>query len=242
MVLAALTLALGEGRPGGSAPGAVSLPPEAATTAQRFLDAFSRNDREAIGRMLPRRPENLYGPCPFARMPTLRNPRVDSRVGGVEFEGSMSDPSLPRQGLMVLRLVEEGGARTWRVRQIYWYDELPPEADLPKESPTPADRRQEASLREAAGQFIAAWLRGDWERMEALTFRWWEVPRRPPRWVQMTRVELEGRPTTLDGVRVDFVVRLRLLRLMPRRVHGNLWMVREEGVWRVRPLTFSLWF
>jgi len=225
-----------------AAPPSAPLPREAARVAEDFLYAFSRNDRDAIARMIPKNLANLYGPCPFARMPSLSKPRADGRVGAVEFAGQMSDPGLPGKGLIMLRLVEEGTARNWRVRQIYWYQDLPPEADIPERSPTDRDRRQEPTLREAAKQFLHYWLAGDFPQVDRLTFRWWEVDRRPPKWVKMTDVDLKARPTTLNGIRVDFVAKLKLIRVLPKSVRGNIWLVQEDGAWRVRPLTFAFLF
>ncbi len=218
------------------------LPAGAEQAANRFLYAFSRNDRETIAAMIPKQPKNLFGPCPFDRMPSLFKPRADGRVGAVEFQGKMTDPGLPAKGIVILRLMQEGDAKVWRVRQIYWYDELPQGAEIPERSPTDEDRQQEPRVWEAAKLFIHYWLRGNYEEMEGMTFRWWEVHRRPPKWVRMTRVELTARPTTLDGIRVDFRAKLKILRILPRSVRGNIWLVKEDGVWRVRPITFAFFF
>ncbi len=220
----------------------VPLPAPAAKVARDFLFAFTRNDREAIADMVPRRIENLYGPSPFERMPELMKPRADTRTGAVDFTGKMADPGLPSKGTIILRLVEEDGVRAWRVRQIYWYTDLPPEADIPDTSPTSADRKQEPALREAAKSFISAWLAKDYQAMDGLTFHWWQVPRKPPKWVEMTHAEVTGRPTTLGGQRVDFVAHLKMARFIPREVQGYLWLVKEDGVWRVRPLTYAFLF
>ncbi len=150
VIVIALGLLLSGRGLGVSGEAAVSLPPEAAQVARDFLFAFSRNDRDRIQTMLPKRLENLYGPCPFARMPELRNPRADTRAAAIDFEGPMADTGLPNKGIIMLRLVEEEGRRGWRVRQIYWYQKLPPEAEIPERSATPADRAQEPLVRQAA--------------------------------------------------------------------------------------------
>ena len=240
--IAAVMLAVGLAMAWGSPSRAQGMPPEAAQVARDFLFAFSRNDRDAIKRMLPNQKANLYGPCPFAHMPQLDKQRADGRIGAIEFAGPMTDPNLPARGIMVLRYVEEGASKSWRVRQLYWFNELPPEAQVPDRSPTKADRRQEPAVRQAAFDFLHAWLRSDWGGMKALTFHWWNVPRRPPHWVKMTRLEVAGRPTTLNGIRVDFDATLRFAGLLRKHVSGNLWLVKEEGSWRVRPITFSLLF
>jgi len=223
-------------------PDPAPLPPPAAKVARDFLFAFSSNDRDAIASMLPRQLENLYGACAFARTPDLTNPRADTRVAAVDFNGPMADAGLPAKGTMVLRLVEEDGVRAWRVRQIYWYDRLPPEAHAPDRSPTAADRQQEPKVLRAAADFVQAWLDSDYQTMDRLTFHWWEVPRRPPKWVKMTGANLTALPTSLDGLRVDFVAKLRVARILPRSVRGNLWLIEEDGVWRVRPLVFTFAF
>jgi len=241
-VTAALAVMLSQQNSGRPEPTCAALPKEAAQVARDFLFAFSRNDRDRVKAMLPKRLDNLYGPCPFARMPETTKPRADTRTGAVDFEGPMADPGLPKKGIILLRYVEEDGLRTWRVRQLYWYSKLPPEAEIPERSPTAADRQQEPHVQRAALDFLEAWLAGDYARMEALTFHWWEVPRRPPKWVKMTGADLTARPTSLDGLRVDFAAKLRVLRLLPKSVQGNLWLVQEDGEWKVRPLTFTFVF
>jgi hypothetical protein len=210
--------------------------------ARGFIAAFSVNDRAAIESMLPKQAQNLYGPCPFAKMPEISKPRADGRVAAVDFSGVMADPNLPGQGTIVLRLVEEGASTTWKIRQIYWFTDLPPEAQIPDKSATADDRRQEPAVRKAAVAFIGAWSRSRWDEVESLTFQWWKVHRRPPKWVKLTRLNVVGKPTTLDGIRVDFHATLRLVGILPKSVHGNFWLVKEEGAWRVRPMTFSLLF
>jgi len=226
----------------GASNACAALTPEGAAVARGFLFAFTRNDREAIRGMVPESLRLRYGPCPFAHMPVLKNPRVDNRVGAIEFTGSMTDPGLPTKGAMVMRYYEQDGEIKWLVRQIYWYPRLPPHADLPERSPTEADRKQEPDAVAAAKAFLEAWEEGDYERMDELTFRWWEVERRPPKWVKMTGAEMNARPTTLDGTRVDFIAKLRIGGILPKRVQGNLWLVKENGSWRVRPVTFAFWF
>lgn len=237
---AALWLAVGLAQPARA--GAVPLPPEAARVGRDFLAAFCRNDRDAIQGMIPKDLSNLYGPSPFDRMPSLSKPRADERVAAVDFEGKMTDPGLPKKGTIILRYVAEGGTEAWRVRQIYWYDELPPEAGIPEKSRTEADRMQEPGVRQAAKEFIHYWLASDYQEMDRRVFHWWTTDRRPPKWVRMTRTDVEGRPTTLGGIRVDFVAKLWLAKVVPKRVSGMFWMVPEEGAWRVRPLTFAFFF
>jgi hypothetical protein len=229
--------------PRAAAPAAtIPLPPDAAKVARDFLTAFCSNDRDAIQVMIPRDLAALYGPSPFARMPSLLKPRADGRVGAVDFQGQMVDPGLPTKGTIILRCLEQGGTKVWQVRQIYWYEKLPPEANLPDESPTEADRKQEPKLREAVKDLIHYWLAGDYCEVDGRVFHWWQVDRRPPKWVRMTGVGLDAKATNLGGIRVDFTVRLKVLRLLPKSVSGTLWIVQEQGVWRVRPLTLAFFF
>jgi hypothetical protein len=242
-IILAIALAGALAQPGSGKPEPIApLPAPAAKVAREFLFAFTRNDRDAIAALLPDKLENLYGPSPFARMPKLRKPRADTRTGAIDFEGAMADAGLPKKGTIILRLVEQVGVWRWRVRQVYWYKELPPEAELPDTSPTEADRKQEPEIRKAATAFIEAWLKGDHEAMDEMTFHWWEVPRGQPKWVVMNDAELVGRPTTLDGLRVDFVAKLKIVKVVPKEVRGNVWLVQEEGEWKVRPLTFNFVF
>jgi len=241
LVIVALAAALAQ--PGESKPRpAIPLPPKAEQVATDFLFAFSRNDRDRVKELLPARLENLYGPSPFSHMPQFVKPRADSRVAAIDFKGQMADGALPETGTIILRLVEEDGVRCWRIRQLYWYTDLPPEADIPDESRTADDRKQEPAVEEAAREFIAAWLAGDYQSMDSRTFHWWEVDRRPPKWVKMTGADLTARSSDLNGLQVDFVAKLRVLRVVPKDVRGNVWLVQEDGAWRVRPLTFTFLF
>jgi hypothetical protein len=75
-----------------------------------------------------------------------------------------------------------------------------------------------------------------------MTFHWWERDRDPPKWVKMKHVGLTRHPTALDGIRVGFDAKLKVIGILTRRVKGDLWLVEEDGCWRVRPLTFSFAF
>jgi hypothetical protein len=243
LLLLTLTLLLVPAPPRGEAAARPVLSPEAEKVARDFLFAFTRNDRDAITALLPKKLENLYGPSPFARVPTLSKPRADERMGAIEFQGGRSDPALPDKGVMVMRKMQEGGKTVWRVRQIYWYDELPPEAgQVPDKSKTAADRAEEPRLRQAATEFLQHWMAGDFKQLDQEVFHWWDVDRKPPRWVKMTRVELRPPATSLGGLRVAFRAKLRVLGALSKRVDGNVWLVQEDGVWRVRPLTVAFWF
>jgi hypothetical protein len=192
--------------------------------------------------MLPTHLSNLYGECPFAGMPELTRPRVKKRVAAVSFEGTMADKGLSRSGLIVLRRIEENGVLSWRVRQVYWYRELPSDAKLSEKSATRADREQEPAVLRAADSFVRAWKTGDYERMDEMTFHWWERDRDPPKWIKMKHVTLTRHPTALDGIRVGFDAKLKVIGILTRHVKGDLWLVEEDGHWRVRPLTFSFAF
>jgi hypothetical protein len=41
---------------------------------------------------------------------------------------------------------------------------------------------------------------------------------------------------------VDFVAKLKIVKVVPKEVRGNVWLVQEEGEWKVRPLTFNFVF
>ena len=65
--------------------------------------------------------------------------------------------------------------------------------------------------------------------MDAWTFHWWTNDRKPPKWVKMASASLENRPTTLGGLRVDFVAKLKVVGVLPKRVRGTMWLVEEDG-------------
>ena len=236
-----LTLMLVAVVPARAVPG---LSPEAEKVARKFISAFCVNDRDAISELLPRQLDKRYGPSPFAKMPVLKKARVDARMGVIEFEGGRAPGSgLPQKGLITLRQMREDGRTVWRVRQMYWYDVLPPEAgQVPDESKTDADRKQEPAVRRAAMDFLHAWMAADYRQMDKMVFHWWDVDRKPPRWVSLTSTILKSPSHSLEGLKVGFTVKLRVGGLLPKSVDGNLWLVEEDGVWRIRPLTFVFWF
>jgi hypothetical protein len=239
-LLASAGLAAAAAEPAAARP---KLSPDAEKVAKDFLYAFSRNDRDAISGMLPKQLRNLYGPSPFTKMPVLTKPRCDGRAGAIEFQGARSDPGMPEKGVMVMRRTTENGKTAWRVRQIYWYDELPPEAgQVPDKSKTPFDRSEEPKLKRAAMDFLHEWIAGDYQTLDTMVFHWWEVDRDPPRWVKMTGLDLQPPATSLSGLRLDFRAKLKLLGALTRRVEGSVWLVQEDGLWRVRPLTVAFWF
>jgi hypothetical protein len=221
-----------------SAPAA--LPPDGAKVAKDFLFAFARNDRDKISTMLPRTLENRYGPCPFVRLPALKEPRVDGSTGTILLEGGIA-PGVAKAGMLTLRRVKVDGTKVWRVRQMYWYDELPAEAKKRRRSATSADRRQEPAVRAASEEFVRTWLAGNYEELDRQVFHWWDRDRDPPKWVKMTGVELRSAKESLGGLRVDFRATLKVLGTLPKRVDGTLWLVQEDGAWCVRPLSVAFW-
>jgi hypothetical protein len=90
--------------------------------------------------------------------------------------------------------------------------------------------------------FLHAWMAADYRQMDKMVFHWWDVDRKPPRWVKLTSTVLKSPSHSLEGLKVGFTVKLRVGGLLPKSVDGNLWLVEEDGVWRIRPLTFVFWF
>jgi len=225
----------GEARP--------TLPPEAAKVAEQFVSAFVRNDRPKIEALLPKKLPHRYGPSPFLRLPALAKPRADKRTGVIEFSGGRAEAGMPDRGMIMLRLVTTPDKRrVWRVRQIYWYDELPRDAQVPDKSPTAKDRQEEPRLQQAAAEFLRDWMAGKFEKLDAEVFHWWEVARKEPKWVKLRSVDFKPPARSLGGLRVDFTAKLRLLGALPKTVGGTLWLVEEDGQWRVRPLTVAFDF
>jgi len=246
MVVVSLLLLTGTGlaqvTPEVTAPEPMAAMDTPEAVAKAFVAAFCGNDRSAVSAMLPKSLRDLYGPCLFSQMPVLSNPRFDGRTGMVDFEGPMLDADLPTKGLMTFRLVDDGDAKVWRIRQIYWYHAVPAEVNtrLAKPAPTADDAQQEPALLRTATDFLGAWLSGDFQAVDKFVFRWWEVPRKKPAWVRLAGVDVHHQSTSPAGTRVDFEARLRLIGFMPKQAKGSLWLVQEDGQWRVRPLSLAL--
>ncbi len=78
--------------------------------------------------------------------------------------------------------------------------------------------------------------------MDELTFHWWEVDRRRSKWIKLAGASFENTRPALDGLCVDFVAKLKIAKIFSRRVSGNIWLVQEDGEWRVRPVSLTLEF
>jgi hypothetical protein len=126
------------------------------------------------------------------------------------------------------------------VRQFFWYEKPPLGASVPKKSPTTNDRKQEKYLDDAAKAFIGAWLKGDYATMKRHYFDWVRhKPHHPPRNVKLNKVSLDAKRMPRGEYRVDFTAHLTIYRVIPRRVEGILFAVKEGGRWKMRATTFS---
>jgi hypothetical protein len=225
-----------------AAPAQTTLPPEATKVATDFLYAFSRSDGDTMSKMVPEKLADRYGPCPFSRVPTLSKPCADTTIGTIRFTGPSVDPTLPAKGVISLHKESEDGRTVWRVRQIFWYNELPPKANLPESSPTAADRKQEHAIEEATRRFLTQWMSGDYQGLDRHVAYWWKRNRKPSKYVKATGVEVERAVASLGGVRVDARATVKVVGVITRRVDGTLWLVKVDGVWKVRPLTLAFFF
>ncbi len=234
LVVAAGTAFAGEAR---------RLPAEAQKVAEEFVYAFAQNDRPKITTLLPTKARYRYGPSPFTKMPTLTKPRADGSAGAVEFAGGRGDTGLPDKGMIVLRRVREANGQTgWQIRQIYWYDELPKDAQVPDKSPSEKDKKEEPKIEAATTRFLKDWIGGEYDKLDGQVFHWWEIQRKPPKWIKMSSVMFKDPVPSLGGYRVEFVAKLKVLGAIPKTVNGTLWLVEEDGKWRVRPLTMAFSF
>ena len=223
-------------------PTQTTLPPEATKAAIAFLCAFSRSDGDTMSKMVPEKLADRYGPCPFTHLPELSKPCADTTMGTLRFAGPSVDPTLPAKGVISLHKESQEGKTVWRVRQIYWYNELPPKANLPESSPTEADRKQEPAIEEAARKFLTQWIAGDYQGLDRHVAYWWKRNRKPSKWVKTSGVEVTRSVASLGGIRVDARVTVKVVGVVTRRVDGTLWLVKEDGVWKVRPLTLAFFF
>lgn len=209
----------------------------AATT---YLNAIFSGDRDVLMRLSPSRPENKFGPCPFAEMPRLESPRVDAHRAAVMFKGKVKDRSLPGEGAITLTLLDHVKVDPWRVRQVGFFTKAPLGARIPKRSITKKDKAQEQRVVDTAKRYIGAWLKGDYETMESLSFDWVAAVDEPAHGVKLRKVEIQSQPVDDRETRINFTAKLTMFRLVPKTLEGTLFAMRENDQWKIRAteLTF----
>ena len=214
------------------------LDPGAEKAAREYLTALSRNDRATMKRLTPSEPRDLYGPFFFKRLPVLRGPRVDSHRAAIDFEGESVDPELPPRGTITLVKLDERKSEAWVVRQVLWYDkkQLPLGVKVPDESVTEADQRQELEISRSARAFLLAWLHEDYARMKHLSFDWLsrKKAQEPPRFVKLRELRLNEAGALEGAIKVKYEARLTLIGFLPHRTSGFVYVLKEDGAWKVR--------
>jgi hypothetical protein len=211
-----------------------SLDPSLEKTARTYLQALVETNMATLRRLSPSRPENRFGPCPFTEMPHLHSPRVDAHRAGILFKGKTKDPELPDEGGLALTRLDGVAGNPWRVRQVAYFTELPLGARIPSRSITKKDAAQEPRVVEAARQYIAAWLKGDYKTMESLAFNWLTREQDPPPGLKIRRIEFRGKPSERGETKIIFTVKLLIFWTLPKTVEGTLFAMREDDEWRIR--------
>jgi len=209
----------------------------AATT---YLNAIVSGDRAVLMQLSPSKPENKFGPCPFAEMPRLESPRVDAHRAAVVFKGKVKDRSLPGEGAVTLTLLDHVKVDRWRVRQVGFFSKMPLGARIPKRSISEKDKAQERRVVDAAKRYIAAWLKGDYKTMESLSFDWVASVDEPARGVRLRKVDLQAKGTGDGETRINFTAKVTMFRVVPKTLEGTLFAMREDDQWKIRAteLTF----
>jgi len=209
------------------------LDPAAEKAARTYLEALVKGDAAVLVRLTPHKPENKYGPFPFAQIPRLDGARVDAHRAGVLFTGATKDPELPDQGAVSLTLLDHVTQDPWRVRQVAFFDRLPLGAKIPKRSITGRDKAQEPLVTKAARRYIAAWMRGDYATMDYLAFNW--IARmRPVAATRIRSIEFRAQPTENGEIKVGFTAKVTVYKVLPKTLEGTLFAMCEDGEWRIR--------
>jgi len=218
--------------------------PAAVEAAKRYLHALASGDKKSLRLLTPKRLANFYGPCLFKEMPALSNPRVKGHRGLIDFEGKSTDPALPSQGTIALTLRDSRKFDRWQVRAVIWKGGSSLSLNPFEYSSTEADRIQEGQVRASATKYLCAWLQQDWATMDHLTYDWLnrKKPMKGEFYIRSLALESALRPE--GSVRVEFTARisprLPLIGLFRHTARGLLYMVKEEGEWKVRGMTAAL--
>lgn len=213
----------------------------AVEAARRYFQAFAKGDKVTLRRLTPTQPENFYGPFLFKEMPKLLNPRADGHRGLIDFEGDPIDPVLPRQGTMMMVLRDGRKVDPWQARGIFWKRESTLSVNPFKYSPTKADKLHEPVIRDAATKYLRAWQDKDWATMQDLTYDW--LSRKKPLRSEFSirSLQLKAVPRPEGSVRVDYTAvvspRFPIIGLFRYTAKGVLYLVKEDGEWKIRGMT-----
>jgi hypothetical protein len=200
--------------------------------ARAFIAALVRDNRPALRRLVPQRPEHRWGRFPFTSDPRLEKVVADKSKGGAFFAGGHRHSWLPQKSLFALVLIREDKEWPWKIRSVLWYERVPSRVRLPQRSPTNQDRANEKEALRCVRAYIEAWRKSDFELLERLTYHWVEGSgqKRPIR-----LRDLALKVTGADGeASVEFKARLWVLRIVPYSVDGTLQAVKEGPNWKVR--------
>jgi hypothetical protein len=213
-------------------PGAES---QARAAAEKYLRALVASDRPTMRELTPRELANKFGPCPFTSMPRFEPMRVDAHAAGVMFRSVTDDPDLPETGAVTLTMLDGPDPSRWRVRQVVWFDALPPGLKIPAKSVTSKDRAQEAAAIAATKAYISAWMKGDYVAMSKLHYDWLSrTPLSKPVTGELKSVEMTVKALGGDEYKVRFKAKVIFYRVVPIIREGVVYVLKENGQWRVR--------
>jgi hypothetical protein len=212
--------------------------PGAAKAAREYLYALAKGDKATLTALTPQKLENYYGPSLFSRIPTLSKPRVKGHRALIDFDGQSSDPDLPKQGTIALVLKDSRTTDRWVVRGIFWQGSSSLTLNPFKYSETPTDRSQEPSVKACAFKYLQAWEANDGKILQYMTYDWLnkKKPLKGDAIIRSIALQSHGRP---DGsVRVEFTAavspRFPIVNLFRKTARGHIYVIQEEGVWKVR--------
>ena len=213
----------------------------AQAVAQAYMRASADGDRQTLLKLRPSHPAGRFGPPLFCALPTFASPRVDAHRAVITFDGKPVDASLPVKGMIVLTKVDEEPAGwQWKVKQIFWLDGQPLGVSVPKRSVTKADTAQEPWVTKAGQAYVRAWLKKDYATMDRLCYDTLTRRQSAKSYFRLRGAEFAASPTTWGELRVNFVARVTVLRMLPKTVEGTFFMLKEAGEWKVRGNALSL--
>jgi hypothetical protein len=218
----------------GTARAASALDPGAEAAARTYLVALLSGDEVTLRALTPARLENKFGPCPFAEMPRFHSPRVDMHRGAVLFVGTSKHPNLPDEGGVTLTMLDAPQPDRWRVRHVAFFKKLPLGFEMPSRSITRADEAQQRLVVKAASEYVAAWLKGDYQRMNDLRYDWLTRDLDPVRGLRVRSIELHGSPSAGGDTKITFKAKVTVFRVLPKTLEGTLYAMREDGRWKIR--------
>jgi len=200
--------------------------------AQKFLRAYLLKNDDVLP-YITSHSASMFGPYPFKSPLQFNTPKVHGNQAIMEFSGTTIDGKFPSKGGILFY----NHNYKWHVRQVFFYDHIPNMFGLPTKSVNAKDRSFEPEVKAMGESFMAAWERGEREKMLVHWWNWPKMPGDPVKGLHMSNLNMNVSSTAWGDAYVSYSVKMTYrwgILSYSMTLHGGLVLVQENGAWKVR--------